>query len=77
MCYFFSFIDQHFKSFTVDTKGRCNYGVDLWYNQKSSHPKFFIHFFIDNSNANISLYALNCPKMNFGYYLTFEIIFKL
>ena len=29
------------------TKGRCNYGVDLWYNQKSSHPKFYIHFFID------------------------------
>ena len=50
------------------TKGRCNYGVDLWYNQKSSHPKFFIHFFIDNSNANISLYALSCPTFNFAYY---------
>ena len=47
-------------------KGRCNYGVDLWYNQKSSHPKFYIRFFIDNSNANISLYALSCPNFNLG-----------
>ena len=35
---------------------------------------FFIHFFIDNSNANISLYTLSCPKLKFRYYLTFEII---
>ena len=77
MCYFFSFIDQHFKSFTVDTKGRCNYGVDLWYNQKSSHPKFFIHFFIDNSNANISLYALSCPNFNLGQLKVCKLMFAL
>jgi hypothetical protein len=34
----------------------------------------FIHFFIDNSNANISLYTLSCPKLKSRYYLTFEII---
>ena len=45
---------------------------------KSENPadqKKFIHFFIDNLIANISLYALSWPKLNFGFYLTFEIIF--
>ena len=37
--------------------------------------KFFIHFSIANFIANISLYALSWPKLNFGCYLTFEIIF--
>ena len=32
---------------------------------------FFIHFSIDN----ISFYALSWLKLNFGCYLTFEIIF--
>ena len=26
--------------------------------------------------ADISSYALSCPKLNFGYYVTFEIIFQ-
>ena len=29
---------------------------------------FFICFSFDNSIANISLYALSCPKFNFAYY---------
>jgi hypothetical protein len=37
---------------------------------------FFIPFSIDNLIANISFYALSWPKLNFGCYLTFEIIFK-
>jgi hypothetical protein len=32
---------------------------------------FFIRFFIDNLIANISLYALSWPKLNFG---SFEMI---
>ena len=44
-------------------------------NRKSSSPKKFIRFSIDNLIANISLYALSWPKLNFGCYLTFEIIF--
>ena len=36
----------------------------------------FIPFSVDNFIANISLYALIWPKLNFGCYLTFEIIFK-
>jgi hypothetical protein len=36
---------------------------------------FFIPFFNNNLIANISLYALSWPKLNFGCYLTFEIIF--
>ena len=45
---------------------------------KSENPmdqKNVINFFIDNLIANISLYALSWPKLNFGCYLTFEIIF--
>ena len=36
---------------------------------------FLIHFSIDNFIANISLYALSCSKLNFGYCLTFKINF--
>ena len=36
--------------------------------------KFFIHFFIENFIAKISLYALSWPKLNFGCYHTLEII---
>jgi hypothetical protein len=35
-----------------------------------------IRFSIDNLIANISFYALSWPRLNFGCYLTFEIIFK-
>ena len=42
--------------------------------ENQAAEKFFIHFFIDNLIANISLYALSWPKLNFGCYPTF---FKL
>jgi hypothetical protein len=45
---------------------------------KSKNPsdqKKIIRFFSDNLIANISLYALSWPKLNFGCYLNFEIIF--
>ena len=45
---------------------------------KSENPaaqNFFIRFSIDNLIANISFYVLSWPKLNFGCYLTFEIIF--
>ena len=66
--YYLKLVESFQKKFYEEylIKGRCNYGVDLWYNQKSSHPKFFIYFFIDNSNSNISLYALSCPNFNLG-----------
>ena len=37
--------------------------------------KKIICFSIENFIENISLYALSWPKLNFGCYLTFEIIF--
>ena len=43
--------------------------------ENQAAKKFYIRFFIDNLIANISLYALSWPKLNFGCYLTFEIIF--
>ena len=36
---------------------------------------FFIPFAIENLITNISFYALSWPKLNFGWYLIFEIIF--
>ena len=36
--------------------------------KKSSNPKVFIRFCILNFIANISLYALSRPKLNFGSY---------
>ena len=38
--------------------------------------KFFMCFSIESLIANISFYALSWPKLNFGCYLTFKIIFK-
>ena len=37
---------------------------------------FFIPFSIENLIANISFYALSWPDLNFGGYLTFELILK-
>ena len=44
------------------TKGRCNYGVDTVITKNQATQKFYIHFFIDNSNVYISLYTLSCPN---------------
>ena len=43
--------------------------------ENQAAKKNYIRFFIDNLIANIMLYALGWPKLNFGCYLTFEIIF--
>ena len=43
-------------------KGRCNYGVDTVITKNQATQKFYIHFFIDNSNVYISLYTLSCPN---------------
>ena len=43
--------------------------------ENQAAKKKFIRFYIDNLIANISLHALSWPKLNFGCYLTFEIIF--
>ena len=39
--------------------------------------KLFIHFFIDNSNANISLHTLSCPKLKFGQLKAYKLMFAL
>ena len=39
--------------------------------------KFYIHFFIDNSNANISLYTLSCPDFNLGQLKVYKMKFTL
>jgi hypothetical protein len=37
--------------------------------------KFYIHFFIDNSNANISLLTLSCPDFNLGQLKVYKMKF--
>ena len=37
----------------------------------------FIHFFIDNSNANVSLYTLSCPKLKFEQLKVYKLMFAL
>ena len=39
--------------------------------------KIYIHFFIDNSNANISLYTLSCPDFNLGQLKVYKMNFTL
>ena len=38
---------------------------------------FFIHFFIDDSNANISLNILSFPKLKIGQLKVYKLIFPL
>ena len=38
---------------------------------------FLIHFFIDNSNANTSLYTLSCSKLKFGQLKVYKLMFAL
>ena len=42
-----------------------------------AHQKFYIHFFIDNYNANISLHTLSCPKSKFGQLKAYRLMFAL
>ena len=39
--------------------------------------KFYIHFFIDNSNANMSLHTLSCPKLEFGQLKAYKLMLAL
>ena len=39
--------------------------------------KFYINFFIDNFNVNISLHTLSCPKLKFGQLKAYKLLFSL
>ena len=39
--------------------------------------KFYIHFFIDNSNVNFILYTLSCPKLKSGQLKVYKLMFAL
>ena len=39
--------------------------------------KVYINFFIDNSNANTSLYALSCPNFNLRQLKVCKLMFAL
>ena len=39
--------------------------------------KFYIHFFIDNSNVNFILYNLSCPKLKSGQLKVYKLMFAL
>ena len=40
-----------------------------------AHQKFYIHFFIDSFNVNISLHTLSCPKLKFGQLKAYKLMF--
>ena len=39
--------------------------------------KFYIHFFMDNSNVNFILYTLSCPKLKSGQFKVHKLRFAL
>ena len=45
--------------------------------ENSAAQNFFIHFSIDNYNANISLYTSSYPKLKFGWLKLYKIMFAL
>ena len=45
--------------------------------ENQADQKFYIHFFIDNSNSNISLYTLSCPDFNLGQLKVYKMKFAL
>ena len=55
-------------------KAKSNY---RGYDQNPATQKFYIHFFIDNFNANISLHILSCPKSKFGQLKAYKLMFAL
>jgi hypothetical protein len=42
---------------------------------KTQQPKKFIFIFIDNSDANISLFTLSCPDFNLGQLKVYKLKF--
>ena len=56
------------------TKAKSNYRGSA---ENPAIQKFYIHFFIDNSNANISLYTLSCPDFNLGQLKVYKMKFTL
>ena len=42
-----------------------------------AHQKFYIHFFIDNYNANIGLYPLSCPEFDLRQLTVYKRKFTL
>ena len=55
-------------------KAKSNY---RGYNQNPAGQIFYIHFFIDNPNANISLYTLSCPELKFRLYLHLKVVYAI
>ena len=45
--------------------------------QNPATQKFYIQFFIDNSNANISLYTLSSPDFNLAQLKIYKMKFTL
>ena len=58
----------------LDTKAKSNYRGSA---ENPAHQKFYIHFFIDNSNVNFILYTLSCPKLNSGQLKAYKLMFAL
>ena len=56
------------------SKAKSNYRGSA---ENQAVQKFYIHFFIDNSNADISLLTLSCPDFNLGQLKIYKMKFTL
>ena len=56
------------------TKAKSNYRGSA---ENQAVQKFYIHFFIDNSNADISLLTLSCLDFNLGQLKVYKLMFAL
>ena len=62
------------KTINAAVKAKSNY---RGYDQNPATQKFYIHFFIDNFNVNISLHTLSCSKSKFGQLKAYKLMFAL
>ena len=56
------------------TKAKSNYRGSA---ENPATQKFYIHFFMDNSNVNFILYTLSCPKLKSGQLKVYKLMFAL
>ena len=82
----FSFGKKRFQHHNIYQNSTLYLGTDNEAKAKSNYrgsaenqavQKFYIHFFIDNSNVNFILYTLSCPKLKSGQLKVYKLMFAL
>ena len=58
----------------TSVKAKSNYRGSA---ENPATQKFYIHFFIDNSNVNFILYILSCARLKSGLLKVYKLLFAL